>query len=428
MNILKAFACSAALALPALAMAVHPRQYPDTFLIPERAIILTGNRANAERLVAVLYNQEDMHFNEPNCPRFLFLDREGKIALGIGGYAKVSFQYDVRGSIDEGANFIPYNIPVPNRADQNSAFYANANHSSIFLQLVGRHEKIGTYQVYLLGDFTGNGYKGYGFRLKQAYMSAGFFTVGLANSTMMDASVGTPGIDNIGPSGETFRRNVLARFNPHFDSHWSAAISIENPPVSLTTDEYTKEISQRCPDIPAYVQYAWEGGKSHVRLSGLFRSLSYRNLVAEKNRSVIGWAAQLSGKLYVAPGWSLLYQGSYGRGYGSYTNDMATDLDLVHTEGGAMEAPRQYAFEVGTTFNLTKDIFLAGAYSKTRVLGTNYLGPDAYRGSDYISATAFYNIIPDMQIALGYLHGVRTDFNSERGRANRIAAMLKYSF
>lgn len=55
MNILKAFACSAALALPALAMAVHPRQYPDTFLIPERAIILTGNRANAERLVAVLY-------------------------------------------------------------------------------------------------------------------------------------------------------------------------------------------------------------------------------------------------------------------------------------------------------------------------------------------------------------------------------------
>ena len=54
MNILKAFACSAALALPALAMAVHPRQYPDTFLIPERAIILTGNRANAERLVAVL--------------------------------------------------------------------------------------------------------------------------------------------------------------------------------------------------------------------------------------------------------------------------------------------------------------------------------------------------------------------------------------
>ena len=165
-----------------------------------------------------------------------------------------------------------------------------------------------------------------------------------------------------------------------------------------------------------------------MRLSGLFRSLSYRNLVAEKNRSVIGWAAQLSGKLYVAPGWSLLYQGSYGRGYGSYTNDMATDLDLVHTEGGAMEAPRQYAFEVGTTFNLTKDIFLAGAYSKTRVLGTNYLGPDAYRGSDYISATAFYNIIPDMQIALGYLHGVRTDFNSERGRANRIAAMLKYSF
>ena len=294
MNILKALVCSAALVMPALAMAVHPRQYPDTFLIPERAIILTGNRASAGRLVAVLYNQEDMHFNEPNCPRFLFLDREGKIALGIGGYAKVSFQYDVRGSIDQGANFIPYDIPVPNRDDQESAFYANANHSSIFLQLVGRNDKIGTYQLYILGDFTGNGYKGYGFRLKQAYMSAGYFTVGLANSTLMDAAVGTPGIDNIGPSGETFRRNVLVRFNPHFGSHWSAAISIENPPTSYSTDEYSKHINPRCPDIPAYVQYAWLGGKSHVRLSGLFRSLSYRNLVAEKNKSVTGWAAQLS--------------------------------------------------------------------------------------------------------------------------------------
>ena len=171
MNILKALVCSAALVMPALAMAVHPRQYPDTFLIPERAIILTGNRASAGRLVAVLYNQEDMHFNEPNCPRFLFLDREGKIALGIGGYAKVSFQYDMRGSIDQGANFIPYDIPVPNRDDQTSAFYANANHSSIFLQLVGRNDKIGTYQMYILGDFTGNGFKGYGFRLKQAYLA-----------------------------------------------------------------------------------------------------------------------------------------------------------------------------------------------------------------------------------------------------------------
>lgn len=102
MTSFKTLICSAALALPMAAMAINPRQYPDTFLIPERAVVLSGNREAGSNLVAVLYNQEDMHFNEPNCPRFLFLDREGKIALGIGGYAKATFQYDFDGSIDQG--------------------------------------------------------------------------------------------------------------------------------------------------------------------------------------------------------------------------------------------------------------------------------------------------------------------------------------
>lgn len=85
---------------------------------------------------------------------------------------------------------------MPNRPDQNNAFYANANHSSIFLQLVGKSEKLGTYKIYLLTDFTGNGKTGYGLRLKQAYATLGPVTAGLANSTFMDASVGTPGIDD----------------------------------------------------------------------------------------------------------------------------------------------------------------------------------------------------------------------------------------
>lgn len=66
----------------------------DTFLIPERAIVATGDAENGRHLVGILYNPVEAHFTDPTPPRFLFLDREGKVAFGIGGYIKGSARYD----------------------------------------------------------------------------------------------------------------------------------------------------------------------------------------------------------------------------------------------------------------------------------------------------------------------------------------------
>ncbi|MDE6322594.1 MAG: hypothetical protein K2L85_00560, partial [Paramuribaculum sp.] len=126
---------SAALMLAALfpsrSNALKPREMPDTFLIPERAVIATGSPEHAGALVAILYDTRDLHFTDPSSPRFLFLDREGKVALGIGGYIKGTAQYDFDGAIDDGASFITYDIPVPANPAQKEQFYGNANHSTL---------------------------------------------------------------------------------------------------------------------------------------------------------------------------------------------------------------------------------------------------------------------------------------------------------
>lgn len=427
-----ALALTVAAIAPHHASALKPKVHNDSFPIPERAVVITGNRDNARHLVGVLYDTSDLHFSDPGAPRFLFLDTKGKVALGIGGYIKGTVQYDFNGAIDAGAGFSTFDIPVPLNPAQRNQFYGNINKSRLFLQLVGRSERFGYYQMYVQTEFSGGSPTSYGLRLKQAYVSVGYVTAGLARSTFVDPSAGTPVIDAIGPAGELFCNNILVRYAPRFSDHLSGAISVEMPQVSKTTDSLTRKINTRVPDIPAQITYQWDGGKSHIRAAALFRALSYRNLVTDRNAFAIGWSAQLSGTIYCrALPLTLFFQGMYGRGYGAYVNALSgKGYDLVPSDTpGKLVAPRMANFEIGARYDISPRLFLAACYSQANVFGTaSSMGPHAYLRSNYISASAFFNITTDLRIGLEYLRGTRTDIDRTQGHANRLTSMLQFSF
>ncbi|MDE6314926.1 MAG: hypothetical protein K2L71_00500 [Muribaculaceae bacterium] len=114
-------------------------------MIPERAIVLTGDvSAVHDGVVAVLYNNPEFEFHDPSDPRFLFLDRKGTIALGIGGYVYASVSCDFKGSID-GPQFVTYDIPVPADPARRSGLQFDASHSTVFLQIAGHSDRLGTY-------------------------------------------------------------------------------------------------------------------------------------------------------------------------------------------------------------------------------------------------------------------------------------------
>jgi hypothetical protein len=421
---------AAYLLIPAMATAAPPAAQ-DTFLIPERVISLSGSTDKAKDLVAILYNRQELHHSDPSAPRFLFVDSKGRVALGIGGYVKGSVQYDFRGSINDGSSFTTYDIPVPSDPAQREAFFANANHSTLFLQMLGRTDHFGTYEMYIQTNFSGGGPGAYGLKLKQAYLRLGYVTAGLTNSTFVDGAAGTPTIDDQGPSGEVGAKNILLQYRPRLSEHITAAVSVENPSASYTLDDNVKAISQRVPDIPVFIQYAWGGGESHVRLSALLRNLSYRDLVAGTNRFATGWAAQLSGAISFAPAFRLYYQGAYGHGYGRYVNDLAeADADLIPCAGkaGRMHAPAMSNFELGLQYNFSPKAYIAGAYSQAHLYEATHLGPDTYKRGQYVTVSGFYNIISDFTIGLEYLHGSRTNVDHSHGSANRVMGMMKLSF
>ncbi len=401
-------------------------QTQDTLGIPERTIVITGNKDRAADLIAVLYSREDMHFLDPMAPRFLLLDQQGKIAFGIGGNVKGQLMYDMDGAID-GNGFTTYDIPVPLNPAQRNRLAGDATHSSLFMRLVGR-TKLGLLNVYFQSNFTGNN-DSYGMTIKQAWVSLGNVTAGYARSSFVDAAAQPPTIDSEGPSGATCTKNLLVRYKANLGHGFTGAISAEVPQSSYTLNSSVAEIAQRCPDLPIYLQYGWNNN-SHIRLSALLRNLSYRDLATQHNEWATGWAVQLSGMFTVAKDLTVYYQGAYGKGYGQYINDLSgCDFDLIpsHTPG-KMEMPGVMGMLAGVQYNITPKFFVSATYSQARLYDQGTLGPDTYRYGQYVVANGFYNILEDLQVGLEYNWGKRTDVNHMSGHANRISAMVQYNF
>lgn len=396
--------------------------------IPERTFVITnGDTKLPYEIVVLLYSPNDLHFQDPGAPRFLFLDRKGKLALGIGGYVKGQMMYDFDGAIDDNG-FTTYKIPVPLDPAERNRLGADASHSTIYLKLVGQ-TSLGYLTVYEQTNFSGED-DSYGMQIKQAYVSLGNVTAGLARSTFVDASAQPPTIDCQGPSGATCGKNVLLRYSRRFDNGFSGAISAEFPKASYTLNEHVEKINQRCPDIPVNLQYAWNNDKSHVRLSGMIRNLSYRNLVKEKNEWSFGWAVQLSGMIRLCDPLTFYYQGAYGKGYAQYINDVSGfDMDLIPDGAdGKMKAPAVMGVLGGLKYSFSKKFFVSASYSQCHVYDQGSLGHEGYRYGQYIVANGFYNVLPDMQVGLEYLHGRRNDMGGASGHANRISASVQYSF
>lgn len=396
------------------------------FHVPERAIIMSGDTARLNDAVyAVFYNTENLMFNDPSVPRFQLVDREGTTIFGVGGVAEGLAYYDFGGSVD-GSGFVTYKIPVPGDASQRSQLGAGVSQSSIFMKLA-HATRIGILSVYLQAEFSG-GVSGHDFNLKQAYISLAGVTAGLANSVFSDPASSVPTVDPAGPPGAITAKNIQLSYNHQFSHNVSGSLSLEMPEATNTLSETTSTIKQRYPDIPLNVQYTWFSG-SHIRAAAILRNLTYRDLVTARNKVVTGWGVMVAGTATAYDTVDLLYQAGYGHGIGRYVHDFEKNgLDLIADGEGHMIAPASFSFTTGVRFKPNKKLLISGAYGYCRLYDGASLGDDGFRRSGYGVVNAFYTPTSDLQLGIEYLNGRRVDQDRSHGTANRIMAMIKYSF
>ena len=94
--------------ITACCLSAHQADAQDTLVVITRpAIIITDNEQSSDsEVIRRMYEQNGRHFQDPRAPRFLFVDRTGKVALGIGGYVKGTMSADMGGISNTGFDLL----------------------------------------------------------------------------------------------------------------------------------------------------------------------------------------------------------------------------------------------------------------------------------------------------------------------------------
>ncbi len=378
--------------------------------------------------ISAFYYDQFRHFSDPAAPYFLFLSKDAQLAMGIGGCVRMRGYYDWGGAIPA-SGFAPYLIPMdPSPTDMRHLGTTPAG-TALFFRVLGRNKSLGDYQLYIEANF--NGYQSRDFHLKKAYAVINDFTIGYANSTFSDPAALPPTVDAQGPNNKISPTSVLVRYMPTFKERWTVAVSVETPEPSLAVDnESTEKVSVWMPDFAAFGQYQWAPGQ-HVRLAGIVRTLSYRDMIEARNHNTVGWGVMLSSVARPAYAVTTYANVCYGHGYQSLGGDLLIgSYDLIGDPDtpGRLYSPASFGWCFGVQYNFRPELFVSVSASQTRYLPAKAVSPDEYKYGLFGAVNVFWNLTPRMQVGAEFDLGERRNFSGEHRRAKRFGAMAQFSF
>ena len=190
-------------------------------------------------------------FSISGAPRFAIIGKNEKFYLGIGGSLKGVVGFDFPNPISSAPYFTTSTINMNPTKGNGGHFWINAQQSYLFFNAValpGTKNQIGFYFNF---DLCGSGYAPF---VQYAYLTYRGFLVGYNTSLFYDGNACGPGIDKEGPNSLTYALQPVLDYIHSFNNGLSLAIGAEVGTYSYTTNNYTAQVSQRLPDIPAYIQ------------------------------------------------------------------------------------------------------------------------------------------------------------------------------
>ncbi len=372
-------------------------------------------------------------FSEPSTPRFVFVDRQMKYALGMGGSIRLTSSFGFGKIIPQtpAYSFIPAQIQTGDIPLTKSQYLMSANTSQIFFKLVGHNPILRDFTTFISMNFTG-GRSGNAPQLRQAYVAFRGITAGRAWSAFNDLAAVTPTIDFQGPNGASQLLNYQIRYTMNLGQRWQLAVSAEMPSIEARYSDNSQQLDQSIPDFVLFGQYHWNQGRNHIRLSGLMRNMNYHDNIADKNRINTGWAIQLSGLANITPALTAFWQATYGKGFSSYINDLSMlNLDMVPNNNtpGKMQSLKSWAGYAGLKMEFSPRVFCSVTYSQAKVYSEDsFFVDEMYKTGQYIAANIFWNLTENCHLGAEYLMGKRTNMNKDDRSANRVNILVQYNF
>ncbi len=398
--------------------------------------------------------------NSVEVPHFAIRTRDNKFIMTIGGQIGTIVGADLGNDLyqndNAGINFITSQIPVPSAEGKRSDFFINPLNASVDLQVVGfggtdnqvtGYIKIGT-----------NGINNQ-IKLKKAYVSWRGLTAGLKSTLFEDAAASQPPtIDPQGPCGMISTNAYEVSYISPSYSGFRYAIGVDIPSYYSSNGVYRGKdyklwngtdiaghpvadptaYNQNVPDIPMWIEW----GKStynRIRLSGIIRNFSYKDLLSSKRRNSVGWGMMLSGNLNPVEPLILYMTAAYGKGIGAYIQDIAgMPLSFIPDDAhpGKMTPSPMMGVTLGATYNISSKWQINAMASEARIwkvapyakaaaeMPGNY---NDYKYGFYAAGNVFYNISSYFQVGLEYLYGHRKSWVNGSASDSRVQMQFMFT-
>lgn len=405
----------------------------DSLIANHRIITFgSGNDAldndSVRGLVLNFYYDQFRHLMDPAAPYFLFMSKGADLAMGVGGCVRARGFYDWGGAIPVNG-FAPMLIPMNGDKLKERRLGSTPAGSALFFRVIGRNSKWGLYQLYIEANF--NGHENRDFHLEKAYATIEDWTVGYAVSTFSDMAALPPVIDAQGPNVKMSNTAVLLRWMHTWRKRWTLAASIEQPSMApMNASEAVKERSQYMPDIAAFGQMEW-GRSEHVRIAAIMRQLPYRDMLAQRNHTIMGWGVQ--GSTTFHPTRNLTFYGAVngGIGYAGLGGDLligSYDLVADPARPGRAYAPASWGYYASLQYNFKPNLLVSCTFGQARYLPSKQVSPDEYKYGLFGAANIIWNLTPRIMAGMELDYGRRVNFSGAGRNAHRLGAMASFSF
>ena len=419
-------------ALGVSASSPSSRQEMRDSLVADHHIMVIGGedretlkRDSIRSMIENFYYDQFKNYQDPAAPYFLFMSHDANMAMGVGGVVRMRAYYDPGNSMP-GAAFTPYNVPMGDTPLNRNHFGTTPSGTSLFLRVLGRNTKVGSYQLYIQAKFNG-----YDFKLSKAYATLNDWTVGYATSTFSDGSAIAPTVDANGSTMSMDFSALLVRWMHTFKkSGITVAASVETPQQAIQTDENVASRSNTFPNLAAMVQYEW-ASEQHVRLSAITRVLPYRDLVNGTNHSPMGFGLQLSAVGNPVAPLTLYAIGNIGRSYSNVGGDfLMGQYDLVENldAPGRLRTVPSWSYFLGASYHFSHKLMASVTFGQARNMTSAPREADGYKYGLYGAANVFYYFTPRISVGAEANFGRRQNFDGNHAWARRIGAMCQFSF
>lgn len=368
-------------------------------------------------------------------PHFAIIDKEQRFYMSLGATVKAIALYDWGNPYDNPSDFKPSDFTTALPGDDQS-LQMSIKSSSLMFNIVGMPKNKYRVGLFAMLNFTGGSGNDYFVKCDHAYIRFMGLTLGYTSSVYDDKSADAYLIDGNGPGVSGGHSNMTFNWQRNLSNKIRVGAGIELPKASYTQWDGNddQKINQRVPSIPLYVQYAW-GDIGHVRLSSMLRTLSYRDYVDNRNRSMLGYGMKLTAnyKMGDAVGYFMAQGGS---GIANYFKDNdGFNLDLVPDEDnlGQLKRTSSVGGLCALQYYYTPNLFSTAMYGYMRNYVDRYTnGVKAFdqhmKYEHYAAVNLIWRASSFFDVGVEYNYGIKHTFANESIHNNRITAMFKVGF